>query len=50
MSQRRSQSRHERRKERMQACTIGLSTDEDIKTEEKKKVVERTRLCTRAKA
>ena len=31
LSQRRSQSRHERRKERMQACTIGLSIDEDIK-------------------
>jgi len=50
MSQRHSQLRHERRKERMQACIIGLSIDEDIKTEEKKKVVERTRLCTRAKA
>ena len=48
--QRRSQSRHKRRKERIQACTIGLSIDEDIKTEEKKKVVEWTRLCTRAKA
>jgi len=50
MSQRRSQSRHKRRKERMQACTIGLSINKDIKTKEKKKVVERTRLCTRAKA
>jgi hypothetical protein len=26
-----SQSRHERRKERMQACTIGMSINEDIK-------------------
>ena len=26
-----SQSRHKRRKERMQACTIGLSIDKDIK-------------------
>jgi len=31
MSQRLSQSRHKRRIERMQACTIGMSMDSDIK-------------------
>jgi len=43
-----SQSRHERRKERMQAYTIGLSIDEDIKLRSRRWM--RTRLYTYAKA
>jgi len=31
VSRRLSQLRHKRRKERMQACTIGMSMDSDIK-------------------
>jgi len=40
-----SQSRHERRKERMQACTIGMSIDEDIKLRSRR--WRKGRLCVR---
>jgi len=48
MSQRLSQSRHERRLERMQACIIGMSMDPDIKIRSRR--WKRTRLYTYAKA
>jgi len=43
-----SQLRHERRKERMQACTIGMSIDEDIKLRSIRWW--KGRLCTHAKS